>query len=239
MAKFYSSRLEKKQDEEITKKTVVMGLLTIFALLLTLIFGLPFLVKLSVLLGEAKNRNSKQIVEKTMPPLPPRLVLNYDATNSATIDIWGISEPKTSVKLLKNDISMGEVTTLESGDFVFEDVVLDDGENQFAAIASNDVLGSSELSKIMKIRYDNLVPTLVMLNPSEESLKVDTADFDIIGQSEKDVSVTVNNRYAMVDDTGKFKIKLQLNSGKNDIEIVVRDLAGNEIKKKISITYDF
>lgn len=239
MAKFYSSRFEKKQDEEITKKTVVMGVLTIVALVLVLIFGLPLLVRLSVLLGEAKNRNSKQIVEKMMPPLPPRLVLNYDATNSASIDIWGISEPKTSVKLLKNDISVGEVMTLESGDFVFDDVILDGGENQFAAIASNDKLGSSELSKIIKINYDNLAPILEMTNPVEESLKVDTADFDIVGQSEKDVSVTVNNHYAMVDDTGKFKLKLQLNSGKNDIEIVVRDLAGNEVKKKIAITYDF
>jgi hypothetical protein len=239
MAKFYSSRLEKKQDEEITRKTVGMGILTIIALVLVLVFGLPFLVKLSVLLGDAKNRNSKQIVEKMMPPLPPRLVLNYDATNSATIDIWGISEPKTNVKLLKNDISVGEVMTLDSGDFVFDDITLDEGENQFVAIASNDKLGSSELSKIIKIIYDNVAPTLEMLNPSEESLKVDTADFDIIGQSEKNVSVTVNNRYAMVDDTGKFKIKMQLNSGKNDIEIAVRDLAGNEVKKKIAITFDF
>jgi hypothetical protein len=42
----------------------------------------------------------------------------------------------------------------------------------------------------------------------------------------------------MIDDFGKFKIKLQLNTGKNDIEVVVKDNAGNETRKKISITYD-
>lgn len=239
MAKFYSSRLEKKEDEEITKKTVVMGVLTILVLISVLVFGLPFLVKISVLLGETKNRNSIEQVDKGMPPLPPRLIVNYEATNSATINIMGLAEAKTTVKLLKNDISVGEIVALESGDFVFENVNLDEGENIFSALASKDDVGSSEMSKMVNIEYDKNVPTLSMLNPSEESLKVDTADFDVIGQSEKGVNVTVNNRLAMVDDTGKFKIKMQLNSGKNDIEVVVHDLAGNETRKKIVITFEF
>ncbi len=239
MANFYSSRLDKKQDEEITQRTVLFGVLTIIILIVTLVFGLPFLVKVSVLLGESKNKNSHQFTEKMMPPLPPRLLLNYDATNSAVINIRGISEPKTNVKLLKNDVLIGQEMTLDSGDFVFDNIILDEGENQFVAIASNEKLGSSELSKMVRINYDNVLPSLIMLNPSEDTLKVDTADFDIIGQSEKDVSVKVNNHYAMVDDTGKFKLKMQLNSGKNDYEMVVRDLAGNEVKKKITITYDF
>lgn len=239
MAKFYSSRLEKKNDEEITRKTVIMGAFTILTLVLVLVFGLPFLVKISVLLGEAKNRNANEQVEKVMPPLPPRIVINYDATNSAIIKIFGLSEPRSNVKLLKNDVSVGEVITQDSGEFVFSDIALDDGENQLAAFASNEKSGSSEMSKIIKIRYDNVAPSLSMLNPSEDSLKVDMADFDVIGQSEKDVSVTVNGRYAMVDDTGKFKIKLQLNSGKNEIEVVVHDLAGNETRKKIVVTFEF
>lgn len=239
MTQFYSSRLEKKQNDEITKKTVLMGAFTILILVLVLVFGLPFLVKVSVLLGEVKNRNAKVQGEKLVPLLPPRLILNYDATNSAVISISGLSEPKTNVKLLKNDVSVGEVVSLESGDFVFSDVSLDEGENQFFAIASNEKSGSSDISKMVKINFDKVAPTLTMLNPSEESLKVDVADFDVIGQSEKDVNVTVNNRLAMVDDNGKFKIKLQLNAGKNDIEVVVKDLAGNETRKKIVITFEF
>ncbi len=239
MAKFYSSRLEKKEDEEITKKTVVMGVVTILVLILVLLFGLPFLVKISVLLGEAKNRNSGSQTEKLVPPLPPRLVVNYEATNSATIDISGLSEANTNVELLKNDVSVGKVLTSGSGDFAFTNITLDEGENLFSAIASKDKVGSSELSKMIKVDYDKTAPTLTMINPVEDTLKVDTADFDVIGQSEKGVNVTVNGRLAMVDDTGKFKIKFQLNAGKNDIEIIVRDLAGNETRRKIAITFDF
>ena len=36
----------------------------------------------------------------------------------------------------------------------------------------------------------------------------------------------------------EFKIILQLNAGKNDVEIKVTDLAGNVTSKTISITYD-
>ncbi|OIP87759.1 hypothetical protein CO009_01220 [Candidatus Shapirobacteria bacterium CG_4_8_14_3_um_filter_35_11] len=239
MAKFYSSRLEKKEDEEITKKTVVMGVVTILVLIMVLVFGLPFLIKVSVLLGEVKNKNAKEQIEKIMPPLPPRLIVNYEATNSAIISVSGLAEATSKVKLLKNDVSLGEVVTQISGEFVFTNISLDEGENQLAAFASSEKSGSSEMSKVVTIIYDKVAPPLTMTNPSEDSLKVDVADFDVVGQSEKDVSVTVNNRYAMVDDTGKFKIKFQLNAGKNDIEVVVRDLAGNETKKKISITFEF
>jgi len=231
--------LEKKEDEEITKKTVVMGVVTILVLIMVLVFGLPFLIKVSVLLGEVKNKNAKEQIEKIMPPLPPRLIVNYEATNSAIISVFGLAEATSKVKLLKNDVSLGEVVTQISGEFVFTNISLDEGENQLAAFASSEKSGSSEMSKVVTIIYDKVAPPLTMTNPSEDSLKVDVADFDVVGQSEKDVSVTVNNRYAMVDDTGKFKIKFQLNAGKNDIEVVVRDLAGNETKKKISITFEF
>ena len=55
MAEFYQSRLERKRDEEITKKTVFLGLVTIATFLFLLVFGLPFLVKFSVLLGRRRT----------------------------------------------------------------------------------------------------------------------------------------------------------------------------------------
>ena len=131
-----------------------------------------------------------------------------------------------------------KVDVNENGEFVFDDVELSDGDNYFSAIAIKDKSGSSEVSKEVTVIFDNKVPELTMTNPSEDSLTVDMADFDIVGKSEKGVSVLVNNRVATVDNEGNFKIKMQLNSGKNDIEIIVRDEALNETRKKIVITYD-
>lgn len=238
MAEFRRSRLEKKVDEEITKKTILLGLATVVVFVLLMVFGLPLLIKFSVVLGDLKNKKTTDVKEKVLPPMPPRIVLPFEATNSSRIAINGLAEKGVTVELLKNDVSVGKSIVNEAGEFVFGDILLDQGESIFTAIAMTDKGGSSESSKEAKILFDDKAPELTMLNPAEESIKVASPDFDVIGQSEKGVSVTVNGRLAMVDDSGKFKIKLQLNTGKNDVEIIIKDNAGNEVRKKISITYD-
>lgn len=237
MVEFKRSRLEKKKDEDITKKTIFLGVVTVIVFILLIIFGLPFLINLSVFLGNIK-KNTNEVQEKILPPMAPRIVLPFESTNSSNVNVSGFAEKNVTVELLKNDVSIGKVLTNDSGEFQFDEIQLDNGENIFMAIAISDQAGSSEPSKDTKVTYDDVSPEITMTNPSEESLKVDVADFDIIGNTEKDARVTINGRIAMVDDNGQFKLKYQLNAGKNGIEIVVRDLAGNEKKKSIEITYD-
>jgi hypothetical protein len=202
------------------------------------VLGLPFLIRLTVMIGNNKSKNDSQIVMKVLPPMAPRLIMPFEATNSSQTIIKGLAEKNVMVELLKNDVSIGKVQTNDAGEFSFDNILLDQGDNLFTAIVISDNGGSSEPSKAVVIAYDNIPPNLVMLNPSQDSLDVSSADFDIIGQSDKGVSVTVNGQLAMVDDLGKFKIKLQLNTGKNEINIVVLDMAGNVTRKTISITYD-
>jgi len=217
---------------------VVLGLLTIVIIGLTAIFGLPLLIKFAVLLGEARTKNSGEVKEKILPPLPPRLMLPFEATNSSLIEIKGLAEKNIMVELLKNDVSIGKVAANDDGEFGFGNISLPQGESVFTAIAISEDGGSSEPSKELAVTYDDIPPELIMINPSEDNLAVDSQDFDIVGKSDMGVSVTLNGRVGMMDDEGKFKLKYQLNAGKNEIEIVIRDLAGNETRKKITITYD-
>ncbi len=238
MAEFKRSRIEKKSEDQITRQTVVMGILTIVVFLTVAIFGLPLLVRFSIFLGDAKNRNFKEEKEKVLPPLPPRLVVPFEATNSSRIAIKGFAEKNVMVELLKNDVSVGKMLANNAGEFAFGDILLDQGESSFTAIAISDVSGSSDPSKELKVFFKDVLPELLMISPSEDAVTVDNPDIDIAGKSEKGVSVTVNGRVAMVDDAGKFKIRYQLSSGKNNLEIIVTDIAGNVIKKNITITYD-
>lgn len=237
MAEFKRSRLVKKSEDEITKKTIVLGLLTVIVVILLVMFGLPLLIKISVILGDIRSKNDV-VNEKTLPPPAPRLVIPFEATNSAKITINGVGEKNMAVELYKNDESIAKTTIDDKGDFVFEEVNLDDGENKFLAIAIGENGISSDPGIEQKVVFDTSAPSLEMQNPAEEKLKVDYADFDVVGKTEKGVSVSINNRVAMVDDEGKFKLKFQLAPGKNDIEVVASDLAGNTTKKKIEITYD-
>jgi len=238
MAEFKRSRLQRSKDDEITKKTIFLGLLTVFLAIIVIVFGLPLLIKFSIFLGDAKTRKDKDTKEVVLPPLPPRLVVPFEATNSSKMVITGYAEASVTVELMKNDVALEKVQVTENGDFKFDGIDLDKGENVFSAITMNDKGGSSEQSKTVSVVYNDQPPSLTMSNPSEESLTVDSSDFDIIGQSDKGVSVWVNGHVAMVDNDGKFKLKLQLSPGKNDIEIMVKDVAGNVTKKNISIKYD-
>lgn len=235
MAQFKRSRLARRNEETVTKKTVFMGFLTILFIILVILFGLPLLVKFSVFLGNTKKVDNSD--EKLVPPLAPRLVIPYEATNSASIAVNGFSEAGVEVELFKNEISIGKTQVTEAGDFVFKNITLEDGDNNFSAIATSKKAGSSDGSIPVLVLFDNKAPELKLVNPTEKELTVDYADFDIIGETEKGVSVTVNGKLAVVDDEGKFKLKMQLNMGKNELEIVVRDTAGNESKTKVTITY--
>jgi len=237
MADFKRSRLERKKDEQITKKTVFMGFLTVLIFVLIVVFGLPLLIKFSIILGNSKSK--KDITnENIVPPLAPRLIVPFEATSSSKIKIDGFAEAGAEVELLKNEQTIGTTEVTVDGNFSFTNIELDDGENNFSAIATKENSGTSEISKIASVIYDTVSPELTMSNPSENSLTVDSADFDIIGKSEKGVSVTINGKVAVVDSEGNFKLKIQLSPSKNNIEIIVKDEALNETKKTISITYD-
>ncbi len=237
MAEFKRSRLNRATNEQITKKTVVLGLLTVVLAVLVLFFGLPLLIKFSVFLGQGKSRNSADTEAKKLPPVAPRLVIPYEATNSSQIKVSGFAEAKVKVELFKNEVSIGTTDVTENGDFAFEDLSLDEGENKFTAMASTEENGSGDDSTPVVVVYDKTPPELEVTNPSEDSLEIDYADFDIIGKTESGASVSINNRIATVDNDGNFKLKWQLDTGKNELEITSTDLAGNQTKKKITITY--
>ena len=237
MAEFKRSRLERKSDDQITRKTVFLGMFTVLLFVLVVFFGLPFLIKFSVFLGRSKSKN-ENIKEVVLPPLAPRLIVPFEATNSSKINISGLAEAGVSVELLKNDVSIGKADVSGNGDFMFSDIELNGGDNSFNAIVLSEKSGNSEKSKTVNVVFDDQAPDLVMTNPTEDSISVDYADFDVAGKSEKGVRVLVNGHVAMVSDEGSFKLKIQLNSGDNDIEIKVSDLAGNETKKNIKIKYD-
>ncbi|MPN08161.1 Bacillopeptidase F [bioreactor metagenome] len=194
-------------------------------------------MKFSVFLGNTKKVDNSD--EKLVPPLAPRLVIPYEATNSANISVNGFTEVGVEVELFKNEVSIGKTQVTDSGDFAFKNISLEEGSNSFSAIAISKKAGSSDGSTPILVSFDNKIPELKIINPTESELTVDYADFDIIGESEKGASVTINGKVAVVDDDGKFKLKFQLNMGKNELEIVSKDMAGNESKKKITITYSF
>ncbi|RLC35552.1 hypothetical protein DRH14_00565 [Candidatus Shapirobacteria bacterium] len=238
MKQFRRPRLEKKEERDVRKSTVLVGLFTLFLFLVVVFLGVPFLVRFSIFLGETKK--NVEVQEKdVLPPLAPRIFLPFEATNSAEIRLSGVAEAGIKIDLFKDGVKIDSLEVEDSGEFGFDKLELDEGENVFSAVAISKEDKKSPLSRELVVVYDKEAPEFEMTNPREESLTVDNAEFDIIGKTEKDASVLVNGRVAMVDNEGNFKFRMQLDIGENKIEIKVRDLAGNESKKEIKIKYDF
>ena len=223
----------------VRRKTFLLGLFVVVLLVSIVMFGVPLLVKFSVFLGNRKSSGGVTKNDDTLPPLAPRIFVPFEATNSAALSITGTAEIGTLIELIKDDVLLDTMSTNEGGDFSFENVLLDEGSNNFSVVAVSPGGKRSELSKEVVVVFDENAPELEMVNPSESEITVDYADFDIRGKTEATASVLVAGRVAMVDSEGNFKLKMQLSLGKNDIEIKAKDMAGNETVRKITITYDF
>ncbi|MBU1088976.1 hypothetical protein KKA02_03835 [Patescibacteria group bacterium] len=239
MKQFRRSRLKRSTEKQITRSTVLVGLFTLMLFLLVVFFGVPFLVRFSIFLGESKNEDLNVTKKESLPPLAPRIFLPFEATNSGEIKIIGAAETGVVVELFKDGIKIDSVEVLSDGDFYFDGIDLNEGENVFSSIAVSEDDKKSPVSRELLVVYDEDAPGFEMTNPTEDTLVVEEADFDVKGKTEKDASVLINGKVAMLDNDGNFKLKIQLDVGKNEIEIKVRDLAGNESKKNIVIDYDF
>ncbi len=224
-------------SDVLAKRTIFLGMATLLIFVLVLVVGLPLLIRFSVFLGEnRKNQNIKEV--QALPPTPPRIVMPFEATSSATINIAGFAEKGGNVELYKDGKLFLTKKVDAQGDFLFSQVELNSGPNTFWTVAFLKESAKSEPSKKVVIIRDETAPSLTMINPSEDKLTVDVADFDVIGKTEPGVSVSLNNYVASVNDKGEFKLKLQLSPGKNEYEVKAKDLAGNITTKKITITYD-
>lgn len=238
MAEFTRSRLNNfKNESSVSRKTLALGVLTFLLFVFLLIFGLPILIKFSVFLGEQRNDvgTKKEVI---LPPLPPRLIVPFEATPSAKLNIAGFAEDGVTVELYKNGELLESQKVNDKGEFKFLEVNLNSGPNTFYATAYLRDTVKSENSKQLVIIRDETAPDLSLNSPDKDSVTVDYSDLDIAGKTEHGSIVTINNRMAPVNDNGDFKLKVQLSPGKNEFEIKSKDAAGNETKKKITITYD-
>lgn len=234
--KFFSESQDKKIDD-LTKKTIVFGTATFALFVLLFVFGLPLLIKFSVFLGEGRKNAEvkKQIV---LPPQPPRLLLPFESTPSAQINLKGFAEPNVLVDLYLDGQKVSSKNSDSAGEFLFSGVNLKSGPNIFTTMASLSSDLKSEFSAEELVIRDETAPELVISNPDKESMNVDYSDFDIIGKTDKKSYVTINNYVATVNDLGEFKMKMQLQLGKNEYTIKSRDEAGNQTVKKVTITYE-
>lgn len=227
--KYPRSRLAKIERQK-NLKTIISSFAAIIAIIGILIyFGIPLLIKLAVFISETRAPTLSEEVKNKIMISKPVLDALPEATPSSSIKVSGYSQPGLVITLVLNGQKSKQELADANGVFQMN-VNLTLGENTIAAYASDSQDNQSPLSSELKIDYDNESPTLEIISPANNSEfnGSKNKNVNIIGKTEPNGSVFVNNRFALVSSDGAFTSRFELKEGDNQFTAMARDTAGNE-----------
>lgn len=230
----YPSRLSRRYERLNKQQSYLLLAGSAILLVLFVMFGFPAILNLSSTISSLRRGVTKATLDKGVAPAVPRLAEDFGATNSASIKLSGIADPKVTVELWQNGNSAGTTVVSDDGKFTF-DVALTKGNNLFAVQATSDQGIKSEKSEIYKITYLNTSPKLVIDAPKDGDTIKDSQT-TISGKTDTDVTVTANDRLLITKSDGTFAGVLFLSNGDNKIKIVATDRAGNQTTQELRVS---
>lgn len=212
----------------------LVGIVAVIALLFT--FGVKALLSLGSVLSVFSDQKVEQPTTKA-PLIAPRLEPVDTATNSARIAIKGIGQEGATAELFVNDQSYAKNVIGKNGDFLFENVELKEGQNSVYAILELEDGTKSIPSQKQFIIYDKTPPKLDITTPTDGATIKGQKELKVTGKSEPDVTVTVNDAIAIVNQDGSFSYSMVLNEGQTTIKVVATDVAGNQTTMQRVVNY--
>lgn len=232
----YSRRrsLEEKKNRKSAMSFIVLTIILVVALFY---FGIPLIVRYTGFLTDLRKSSEPVEVDDATPPPIPRLDPLPEATKDKSVDINGSTEPGATV-IIEVNSNPHEILANKSGRFSYTfDLV--GGENTISAVAK-DISGneSGESEKIVVV-YDLDAPDLEIISPKDgqEFYGNSQKQISIEGATDKDASITINDRFVLVDNEGKFKFSTNLSEGENVFTIKAEDKASNVTESKLILKY--
>lgn len=234
------SRLSARERRRYARQTVLFTFLTIILIAAIVIWGVPSLVKVAIFLGDLRSSSQPISGEDTIPPTPPVLQPLSEATSSPTMRLEGFAEEGATVIVSVNNAKKAEMVVESDGEFLFNSLRLEDGENRISAVAIDDAGNESRPSSTYRVTYDAFPPNLELLSPKDSSSFYGASEkiVQVTGITDTDATVKVNDKLVIVGQDGKFSHNLELSNGENEITVIARDRAGNEMVERIKATYE-
>ena len=234
----YHTRLTRKQKAKDTRRALIFIILTLILALALVFIGIPLLIRMAIFLGNL--RTSSKIPEKSdlIPPSPPRIIVPFEATNSAQLFLKGHTEPGAAVELYNSGLSSTKVVADANGLFIVEDFTLTSGRNELTAIAQDEAGNQSQTSTPVVINYDTSPPSIEITNP-EEGITISGLQNQVAieGKTEENAKLTINDRLVIIGPEGNFHYQVSLQEGDNIFTLIVQDEAGNQTEKELKINY--
>lgn len=232
------SRLAEQQKKRMTTN-IFFGILILLGLVVFIFtFGIKLLLNTSVFVARLSDKSINQPLKKN-----GNLIFDVDidnipvATNSAKIIVGGSVVNLSQVEFYINGDLVKEVPLLESDNFIEEIGDLKSGENEVFVIAKEKDENLEKKSKSFTVLFKNEKPKLDIKEP-QDNLKTNIQEINVIGQTDKEIYIRVNDYPVVVDAQGSFQTFIKLKEGENKITVTAEDIAGNIEEKVLTITYE-
>ena len=231
------SRLARNEEKKNLRSAVLLGILTLGLIALFFFFGLPLMAKFAGFLTDLRKTSTPVESTDETPPAPPRFNSLPEATNKLSIDITGSTEPGAIVILSLNG-DAEEVLANSEGEFTFN-FELVDGVNSISAKARDEAGNESQKTDTINVIYDNDAPNLEITNPTDGMAFFGSKQRQIVveGKTEEEASLTINDRFVLVEDDGTFAFTTTLGDGENSFNLKAKDKAENLTEKTIKVNY--
>ncbi len=232
------TRLTRKQEAKNIRQAFIYIVLTLTLAFVLVIVGIPLLIKTAIFLGNLRASSKLPEQTDTIPPSPPRIVVPFEATNSAQFSLTGFSEPGVNIKIYNSGLSFGETVADNEGQFILDNLKLTSGRNEITAVAKDAEGNESQTSLPAVVEYDTSPPDLEITKPTDgETITGLESEITIEGKTEGGAKLSVNGRLVIVSPEGDFNYQYSLKEGENSFKIVAQDKAGNQTEKEIKVTY--
>jgi len=231
------SRLRKFEDRRQEKKIVVsiIGIIAIFSFLG--IFGIRILIGFSLLVDKLRGTPQQQVIQQLI--LPPELDSLPIATNSATIAVSGKGQTGMTVIVYINETDTEKATVDKDGSFTIPTVKLIEGANTISAKQTADNKNVSALSEVFTVISKKSKPSLEITYPTDnQQIRQEQNSISVTGKTNDEVNtVTINDRFVIVQSDGSFSYDLNVPEGDSVIKIIAADTAGNQVTIERKINY--
>jgi hypothetical protein len=228
----------KKQEKKNIRQAILFVILSIIIVLALFLLGIPFLVKLSIFIGDLRSKGDPITTKDTMPPQTPILQSLPEATQGAQITVSGYTEGGASVEAYVNGIKKKEGVAEKNGRFSLTNLQLKEGKNKIKVKARDRANNESSFSDQQIVELDNEDPELKVEHPEKNTdFFEEDNPIRVSGQTTDANAIYLNDRRLIINQDGSFSTNFELSEGENTLKFEVIDTAGNRTEKEINVYY--
>ncbi|MCX7881346.1 MAG: hypothetical protein N2482_02445 [Patescibacteria group bacterium] len=230
------TRLENYHKKQFYKKLILFIFLFIILFFLFFNWGVKIIFNSAIFISRLIKKNEETVIIETNNPFYGNLTIDSlpNATNSAKVIISGTLTNFEIVEFYLNNEKIKEIETIEKFEEELEE--LKEGENEIYLIAKTKDKKHIKKSSKYTVLFKKEKPKLEIIEPTD-NFKTDKEEIKILGKTDKEVMIKINDLPIVVDAQGSFQTFIKLKEGENKIDIEALDIAGNLETKTLTVVY--